>query len=180
MTSREPASPTDPAGIALLDQPLDYLLADHLRHRAISATLRGFADHHAASRADADRVIAYLTQDLRLHHEDEDLDLYPALRRRARPADELGPVLARLTEDHRQGEPMIDTIVDALSARPAADPVRIDTGTGELIQAYTAMEHRHRAIENAVVLAIARIRLTRADLKPISRAMKARRGIFLP
>jgi hemerythrin-like domain-containing protein len=168
---------TDPPPFALLDEPLAYVLAAHLRQRAICAVLRRFATERVVKRAEADRMTAYLAGDLRQHHEDEDLDLYPALRRRSLPADGLGITLARLGEQHRQGAAMADTIMEALSARPAADPVHIDAAAAEAMQAYAASELRHLALENGVVLALARIRLTRSDMKAISRGMKARRGV---
>ena len=62
-------------------------------------------------------------------------------------------------------------------------PGGLDTGKAvllELIAAYALGELRHLAIENAVVLALARIRLKRPDLKAISRSMKARRGMTAP
>jgi hypothetical protein len=43
--------------------------------------------------------------------------------------------------------------------------------------AYATGEHRHLAAENGIVLAIARIRLTRGDLAKMSRSMKQRRGL---
>lgn len=172
-----PRDDTDPPPFALLDEPLSYILAAHLRQRAVCAVLRRFATGRAAGRAEADRMTAFLTADLRLHHEDEDLDLYPALRRRALPADGLGVTLARLVEEHRQGAAMADLIVEALSARPADETVQIDASTAEAMQAYAASEMRHLALENGVVLALARIRLTRPDLRAISRGMKARRGV---
>lgn len=169
---------TAPPPIALLDEPLAYVLAAHLRQRAVCAVLRRFATERSAGRAEADRMTAYLTGDLRLHHEDEDLDLYPALRRRALPADGLGVTLARLGEEHRQGATMADIIVEALSARPADDTVQIGVAAGEAMQAYAASELQHLALENGVVLALARIRLTRPDLKAICRGMKQRRGVY--
>lgn len=168
---------TAPPLFALLDEPLAYILAAHLRQRAVCAVLRRFATDRVASRTEADRMTAYLTGDLRLHHEDEDLDLYPVLLRRALPADGLGITLARLGEEHRQGAVMADIIVEALSARPADDTVHIDTAAAEAMQAYAASELRHLALENGVVLALARIRVTRPDLKAVSRSMKLRRGL---
>jgi len=66
---------------------------------------------------------------------------------------------------------------EALAARPADDPVDLDVATAELLLAFASREHRHLAIENAIVMVIARRRLTSADLAAMSRAMKARRGI---
>ena len=184
MTIHERPSETIPVqpdlAAALLDRPLEFIHADHLRHRAICAAMRRFAEQGMASRADADRIVAYLAHDRRLHHEDEDLDLFPALRRRAQVADDLGALLTGLSEDHRHADPMSQAIVDALAAHPDEDPIHIGSQTAELFQDYAAREHRHLAIENGVVLAIARIRLTRADLKTVSHNMKIRRGIVAP
>lgn len=168
-----------PVPLNLLDQPLDFILAEHHRHRIFCTRLRQAAETRQITRIDADRIVAYLTQDLDLHHADEDEDFFPALRKRALPEDDLGAVLARLGEDHRRGAAMIEAIVDALSLNPAADIVRIDARTAEIMQVYAASEHRHLALENAVVLAIAGVRLHRADLSRISRNMKARRGVMV-
>jgi hemerythrin-like domain-containing protein len=167
----------EPIPFTLLDEPLDYIFADHFRQRSILAALRRFAAAGKVNRSEADMVVAYLERDLPLHHDDEDEDLFPALRRRALPEDDLGAVLARLREDHRQAQPMVEMITASLSAHPARDIVRIDSSTREVMLAYAAGEHRHLAIENGIVLAIARIRLTRNDLKAVSRGMKLRRGV---
>jgi hemerythrin-like domain-containing protein len=161
----------------LLDEPLDYIFAEHFRQRTVCNLLRHLAERRFATRAEADSLVAYLTHDVALHHADETDDLFPLVRRRAVPEDELGAVLARLGEDHVRCQSMIDGIVAALTARPAADPVRLDKPARELMQAYAAAEHRHLAMENGVVLAIARVRLTPADLRKLSAGMKARRGV---
>ena len=90
----------------------------------------------------------------------------------------LAALLARLGEDHRRSEAMVGDIVAALTQHQPKSPVRLSTGICRLIQAYVAGESRHLAIENGVLLAIARIRLTPKDLKAISRGMKARRGVI--
>ena len=163
--------------LCLLNEPLDYILADHARMRKICAALLDIASTHVASRLVADTLTAYLTGELTTHHADEDEDLFPALRRRLVPEDNLGIVLARLGEDHRRGTVMIDAIAKALTQNPAAEAVRLSAGECELIQVYANAEQQHLAIENAVVMGISRIRLTRSDLKSISEGMKARRGV---
>lgn len=176
-TARLPVALPPPPPLALIDQPLDFIQAEHLRHRAHCAMLSQFVLTRQASRADADRMIAFLTADLALHYADEDEDLFPALRRRALPEDDLGAVLARLGEDHRRQLEMAEGIAASLSRNPATETVRLDIAAVEGIQAYVASENRHLAIENAVVLTIAGVRLNRNDLKAMSRAMKARRGV---
>lgn len=176
-SARHPGALPPPPPLALIDQPLDFIQAEHLRHRACCAMLSQFAQTRQASRADADRMIAFLTADLALHYADEDEDLFPALRRRALPEDDLGAVLARLGEDHRRQLEMAEGIAASLTRNLATDTVKLDTAAIEGIQAYVASENRHLAIENAVVLTIAGVRLNRNDIKSISRAMKARRGV---
>lgn len=176
-TVQHPVALPSPPPLALIDQPLDFIQAEHLRHRAYCAMLASFARTRQVKRVDADRMTAFLTADLSLHYADEDEDLFPALRRRALPEDDLGAVLARLAEDHRRQLEMAEAIATSLSRNPATETVRLDTASVEAIQAYVASENRHLAIENAVVLTIAGVRLSRNDLKTMSRAMKVRRGV---
>jgi hemerythrin-like domain-containing protein len=161
----------------LLKTPLEYILADHFRQRCLCAGLRRIAERRGSGRGAAVAIISYLTTELPRHHQDEDQDLYPALRRRVRPEDELGGILERLEDDHRQAEAQAGAIVDALSAPPGIDPVVIDQSAAQLMLSYAVTEHRHLAIENGIVLVIARKRLKSQDIKALSEAMKSRRGI---
>lgn len=169
----------EPLPFKLLDDPLDYLFADNFRHRCVAYAVRRFAEAGSASRRDADTVIVYLDRDLPLHMEDEEMDLFPALRRRAEPSDGLGLVLARLSEDHRQCRSVVEEIIDVLAEHPADDPVQIVKSSRESMLAYAMGEQRHIAIENSVALAIGRRRLTKRDLAAMSRSMKARRGVIV-
>lgn len=167
----------EPLPFALLDAPLDYVLADHFRHRTLCAALRRCSDRGATTRDEADAVIAFMENDLPLHHEDEDADLFPLLRKRASDEDDLVVALARLRDDHRKSEALAREIVDALARSRGDRTLRLDEPTRELLRAFAAGEHRHLALENGVLLAIARVRLTRGDLAGMSRRMKARRGV---
>jgi hemerythrin-like domain-containing protein len=162
---------------ALLDEPLEYIFADHFRQRSICAALKGFADRGHVPRADAGAISTYLDQDLTWHHQDEDDDLFPSLRRRALPEDALDEPLAQLGKDHSQSAVTVGRIVEALGAAPDDGAIRLSPQMRELMSAYCADENRHIAIENGIVLAIARIRLTKADIRSMSRSMKLRRGI---
>lgn len=166
-----------PLPLSLLDEPLDYTHAEHYRQRCIAAALRRFASEGSACRTEADMVIAYLDRDIGLHHQDEDEDLFPALRRKASPSDNLGPILARLGDDHRQAAPMLETIIAALSRKLADDPVKIRKSDRETMMAFAKAEQHHLAIESGIVLVIARKRLSKSNLAMLSQSMKARRGV---
>ncbi|MEQ1650452.1 MAG: hemerythrin domain-containing protein [Hyphomicrobiaceae bacterium] len=165
--------------LGLLDQPLEYIFADHARLRSVCAALQRFATEKYVTRGDADMVTAFLTRDRVLHEGDEDDDLFPAVSRRAIPEDQLGAVLARLRDDHRHNRALIDDITSALCRHPSRQIERLSISDRELMQSFAVAENRHIAIENNVVLAIARIRLPGTDLKEISRGMRMRRGLGL-
>ena len=99
------------------------------------------------------------------------------LRRRITREDALVPVLARLAEDHRRAETQAQAIVDLLSVDERGDLIRLGPAARDLILAYAAQTHRLVSLESGIVLAIARVRLTRGDLKMLGGALKARRGI---
>jgi hypothetical protein len=162
---------------ALLDDPLAYIFADHFRQRRLCAALRHHAETGHVDRPEAEMITAYLRRDLVLHYRDEDEDLFPLLLRRALPEDDLAAALGRLAQDHRQSRQSLEAIIGALTGRPAEDPVKLGRGMCKLMLAYAASEHLHMAAENGIVLAIARIRLRREDLKAMSRTMKERRGV---
>jgi hemerythrin-like domain-containing protein len=154
----------------LLADPLGYLVADHFRLRSLAAALRRWAEAGEAPPDQAAAASAFLERDAPIHHRDEDCDLFPMLRRRARPDDALDETLSRLGRDHRRSREDAAAIVRAL--QPGR---RLSAEDRDAFRAYAAREHRHLAVENGVVIAIARVRLTRADLAALSAAMTARR-----
>lgn len=165
-----------PLPLNLIDKPLDYVLADHLRIRSVCSVLKRFAGEGRADQHQAAVVKAFLGEELLLHHEDEDQDLFPALLRRALPEDELSPALAQLSEDHRLSNAFAAIIRRSLSGADSRETISFDQQSRALMQSYAMNEHRHLAIENGIIMAIARIRLKSVDLRNISNAMKLRRG----
>lgn len=163
--------------VALLDTPLEYIFADHKRQRGVCAALLSLAMGGEASQAETDCIAMFLTHDRLLHHADEDEDLFPILRRRALPQDDLAGLLISLTDEHRHSNLVARQIVSALETRAANAPGFDREGDNDVIRSYAAAEQRHIAIENAVVMALAQIRLTRGDLRSLSCSMKARRGM---
>ncbi|MEZ5817111.1 MAG: hemerythrin domain-containing protein [Hyphomicrobiaceae bacterium] len=167
----------EPPPDTLLDSPLDYILADHFRQRCLCARLRGMAEDGTSTSDVAKPIVSYLKKDLPRHHEDEDRDIYPVLLRRARSEDEIEGILERLALDHRQTEDQAGAIIEALTAPHDADLIVLDPNTTNLMRAFAATEHRHLAIENGIVLVIARRRLRPQDISKISSTMKSRRGL---
>lgn len=162
---------------ALLAQPLDYVSADHQRHRAVCATLKRFAETGRAELNDADTAASYLANDLRLHHCDEDEDLFPMLTRRAHESDRLDELLAALCDDHKWSEASVESILRLLKEPHRAGWTHYARAERAVILDYATREQRHLAVENGIVMVLARKRLKAADLVAIGSAMKWRRGL---
>lgn len=166
----------DALPLSMLDEPLEFIFADHFRQRSICTVLRSFARSRRVPLESADKVLAFLAHDLSLHHQDEDADLFPALRKRAEP-EGLSTILARLSEDHRQCSSLVADIVAALSVKAMRGKITLSAAAAEAMFAYVAGEQRHLSVENGIVMVIARKRLAPADLRKLSRSMKTRRGV---
>lgn len=169
------ATALEPPPRQLLDRPIPYILADHARQRSVCAILRDLADKGTVTPPVAASLVAYLANDFELHRQDEEESLFPALRRRALPQDDLGPVLARLEEEHAETAPLVDVIVATLGRTPKDDVIVLTDTTRDVMKTFAAAEQHHLAAENAIVMVLAQRRLQQPDLKAISAAMKARR-----
>ncbi len=156
----------------LLADPLSYIFADHFRQRIALNLLKQLAGGTPDWRGIAAAVEAYLRQDMAVHILDEEQDLFPVLRIRCEPDDEIDPLLDLLLREHRQALQAADRIAGGLrELRPPAD----DPSLCAAMMEFTEGERRHLAVENGVVLALARVRLTPGDLRRLSAGMTARR-----
>ena len=168
----------EPIPQALMAEPLTWLFAEHYRHRQFCALIERIAASDVVLRDEIAEVLAFLRHDLPLHIVDEEDDLFPLLRRRCQPDDELDRALGSLSADHRDDIEAVAQLADLLDEALQQDhaPGRTPAAQRQL-HAFVARERSHIALENAVVLPIARLRLTTEDLELFSRRMAARRGL---
>ncbi len=164
----------------LLREPLDFLFAEHYRHRQMCRVLEHLA---TAPRFDATLIATtddFIRSDLALHILDEEEDLFPLLRRRCETEDEIDDVLDRLSADHAVDQDQARTVrtflVTALEKKTA--PSTLPGGADALCR-LARLEKNHVALENAVVMPMARRRLLPSDLEALSRSLAARRGVVL-
>lgn len=163
--------------LELLDEPLNWFFAEHYRHRQLCRMIDEVA---VAVVFDAERItkiIDFLRYDLPLHVIDEEEDLFPLLRRRSLPEDELDQVLGVLSAEHKadidHARAVRSLLEASLEARAAPG---LDGAKRKALNDFAAQERHHLALENAVVLPIARLRLSEEDLAGMSRRLAARRG----
>lgn len=169
-----------PAG--LLRSPLDYIFADHFRQRSLCRILAELAQQQQQlDKEMAAAALGYMRTDFGLHVIDEEKDLFPLLRRRRQRQDRMNDILGSLSAEHVADAIDANRIIAALvAALDENDPVPLDDAARALMTTFAANERRHLTTENAIVLPLARARLTTGDLETLGRHMAVRRGIDYP
>lgn len=173
-----PRAPTiEPVDPRLLADPLDYLEAEHYRHRAALAHLERLrAERSLDQRAVLARlVLEFVAKDVALHVADEEKDLFPLLRARCSARDGIERVLALVAAEHGRDLDLVRPVMEGLvlCAQREAPNEAFDGA----VLAFVDSQRRHLAWENAFVLPLARKRLTAADRRRLREAMATRRGM---
>ena len=171
---------TDPPPASLLAVPLDYIHAEHFRHRTMCSVLDTLCRQDKVDINLLEAAVFFLANDFAVHLIDEEEDLYPLLRRRAKPDDDIAKVLEGLNQDKAPDRFDPETIVAAITNRQSDGDRQFDAETSALVTRFAANEHRHLICENAILLPLARARLTPDDLRNLGRRIAARRGIPYP
>jgi hemerythrin-like domain-containing protein len=166
----------EPASSALLSDPLDFFFAEHFRQRKVCNCLERLATIKALDVTLATELLGFLRRDMALHVQDEEEDLFPLMRLRCSLEDGIERVIAALSAEHAGDRHLADIVITGLESAladgplPAADPELRDA----MID-FARNERRHLALENSVVLPLARLRLTAADLAELSARLTRRR-----
>jgi len=163
------------------DEPLEMLAACHERIEAQLATLERLGPHlekqgcDAEARAAAQAVLRYFDTAGKLHHQDEDEDLFPLLRRRAGPAGR-PEVAAAIDELEREHQTM-----DAQWTRLRARLEAIAAGEARLgaedVARFAWLYRRHMDQESTAVLPFARETLDAGQRAMLGSRMAARRKV---
>lgn len=173
-------TPDDSGAVAMVLGPLDavaWLSAENARHRHLCDELAHVATQRTAPPALLRRLAEGMATDVALRVADEADDLFPRLRARMEGEDEIARVLGILTADHEADQLAVGELQLALTAAakagvgPAESP-----GLAAMIEQFITHDRRHIALVNAVLLPIARLRLTPGDQQDMARSMAARRN----
>lgn len=167
----------EPASLALLGDPVEFFFSEHFRQRQVFSSLAELAAAEKVDRALAVEILAFLVHDMALHYWDEEEGLFPLMRQKCPPEDEIDDVLAALSvergDDHHLAELVIAGLKSALgkSRSTAVEPF-----LREVMLEFVLKERRHLALENSVVLPLARLRLKPRDLAELSARMMLLHG----
>ena len=176
---------SDDLTAAGFDQPFELLRGCHARITRMDALLLRLIDHMKQQGADAqaqqaaEKVLRYFDVAAPLHHEDEELHVFPVLRASAAGWDD-DKVLETLESDHRALAVLWAELrgwllqVKAAQAQPASAPVV------EAAQRFRTLHAAHIAVENRQIFPAAQAGMNAAQISAMGQDMAARRGVRWP
>lgn len=91
--------------------------------------------------------------------------------------DKLDELLSGLSQDHIQSMADVETITQVLAGGATAGQIKIAPAERDVMLDFAKRERGHLAIENGIVMVIARKRLKDVDRESMCRAMRRRRGL---
>jgi hemerythrin-like domain-containing protein len=161
------------------DEPLEMLAACHERIEAQLATLERLGPHlekkgcDAEAKSAAQAVLRYFDTAGKLHHQDEDEDLFPLLRGRAGVAGrpEVAAAIDELEREHGTMDGQWTRLRERLLAI-AGGEARLDP---EDVARFAWLYRRHMDREATAVLPFARETLDPAQRASLGERMAARR-----
>jgi hemerythrin-like domain-containing protein len=165
----------------LLRHPLDYVFADHFRQRVLCSVLDQIFDADILDPELTHAVYRFLKDDLKYHIADEEENLFPILRKRAEPDDQIDEILDQLSEEHKSDHidakqilRELEYLLDGTSSYPISFEVN------EMAHRFTSNERHRLILENAIVMPLAKVRFTSDDLSQMGQEMATRRGLDYP
>lgn len=162
----------------LLSDPITWFFAEHQRHRQFCDVMQRASMVTTYDETLVRWLLDFVVHDLAIHVLDEEEDLFPLMRARAQPEDEVDKVLGRLQGEHAKDLTAAAVVRDHLETclRQQA-PISRNNVRRRALEAFADQERGHLALENAVVLPLARLRLTERDLLDLSSRLAKRRGV---
>lgn len=167
----------------LLLEPIEYIFADHCRQRDMCCALKELAARISSSPVYPQMpqdILNALEDDLSMHIADEEMDLFPRLRACALPEDHFPELLRLLDMEHERDGALADEVRDGLVHIIRGDTLKNPERFRYAAITFAEIHLSHLNWENAVVLPLARRRLTEEELKNMGRTMAARRGKTYP
>jgi hemerythrin-like domain-containing protein len=174
--------PLFPSPAAGFDEPIDILDGCHQRIRRNCALIGRIAGHLPVKGADAEAaqaargIMRYFDEAAAHHHEDEEGDLFPALRAAA-PGPSTEALIARLLADHRRLGALWQDMRERLEGVIAGNSSLLAPDVAKVFHdAYEA----HILAEEGELLPLARRVLDAATMERLGTAMASRRGVKRP
>ncbi len=172
--SREAVNPWDiePPSPELIDSPIEFLFVEHNRQRQAANILHLVADGEV-DEAGVKKLIDFLDTDFAVHVADEELCFFPLLLQHCPPEDNIDKLIGRLADEHKKDEATVTSMTAVLNDVMAGK--KLNDKAIRTVRGFAEHILQHLALENAVLLPIARARLNEQALHALSEMMKERR-----
>lgn len=153
--------------------PLDAIEHDHLAQAQLCDCLERIADGlpDNVDRQLCATVIETLRLEMPRHHRDEELGLFPLIEKRAQAGDNIVDILARLALEHATDESFADELLESLELLRDGGKLKNPEMVGYMLRSFFECYRRQLLWENAIVMPLARARLTSDDLEELGRRM---------
>ena len=163
----------EPMPRGLIDSPLDFIFAEHHRQREAALILSMLADGEFNAHG-VESLVDFLERDFALHVADEELVLFPMLKACCEPEDDVERIINRLVGEHKEDEASCERAVSILRRRLSGFEMTIEDK--RQLRKFSDHIRQHLALENGVLLPIARVRLQDDVLQAVSDSLKERRA----
>jgi len=171
----------------LLREPVDYLFAEHYRQRQVLAALDDFLDRAYFERELTPEwqdvlgtVVGYLEVEFPLHIADEDMDVFPALRRACEGDAGTAAVLQQLSNEHKDEPAELKALIGGLKQLLVGAKLPDSVAYLNRTLRFVEMQRHHLIWENNVVLPLARRKLSTEEMQKIGTRMAKRRNLSIP
>ncbi|MES2980504.1 MAG: hemerythrin domain-containing protein [Pseudomonadota bacterium] len=166
------------------DEPFEMLGACHDRVIRMIGLLGKLELHlaqrgcDAAARQAATDVMRYFDLAAPLHHQDEELHVFPALMEAG--SAELKHLVLRLQADHREMQTLwcdVRTTLEAIAHGPDTPAMPLDASTRQRWASFAELHRKHLAAEDAQAYPAAQATLLPDAVRAMSVDMMARRSV---
>jgi len=158
-----------------IDNPLHIIEAEHARQLVLLTTLGKTieADDTAEMTRLASTLLDFFKHELAAHMELEEKALFPLLKEKCHPSDDLNMILGQLSYEHSLDRDLVEFLVADLEKIAHGHHSAIPSRFYINAQAFIETQRRHINWENQIVLPLARKRLNKDDLQQLKRQMKS-------
>jgi hemerythrin-like domain-containing protein len=167
----------EPLPVGMIASPLDLIFAEHLRHREAAQIMAFISEGEEVGRPDQREIYAmlhgFLTTDLVQHTIDEEKVFFPLLAAICEPQDGIERLIARLSGEHSVDRASEAELTPALAA--AAEGGALGPEVRRKLRVFAEHLRQHIALENAVLLPIARARFDAEALSHLEEQLRALR-----
>lgn len=160
---------------SLSADPISFLSLEADRLRQMCRALDRLVKDNVLNVPAIAAMLESLRIDLVFYYRDESEDLFPLMRLRARRGDDIKRVMALLCEDHAINRDELAYILGQLDRLRRTGPSSEDAELITAVSAFSIQIQKHLALLVAVMLPIARLRLTPADFETLLSGFASRR-----